>query len=76
MKLDEYGKNYITRLINQNKKIEDAERECIKSLHESGLHEPEEAHKKADSALLDLLLKLGFHNIVREYENIKPKWYA
>ena len=39
------------------------------------LSDCEAAHVKADQILLDILLDLGYDDIVQEYEKI-DKWYA
>lgn len=35
----------------------------------------EVAHNQADTILCDLLNSLGYHNVVKEFENLE-KWYA
>jgi len=38
-------------------------------------YEPEESHGLADDVLVNILLELGFNDIVAEYNRIE-KWYA
>jgi hypothetical protein len=37
--------------------------------------DPESAHINADQIILNILWRLGYHDITNEYEKIK-KWYA
>ena len=39
------------------------------------VHDLEAAHIRANDILVELLINLGFENIVNEYEKIN-KWYA
>jgi hypothetical protein len=38
--------------------------------------DPEDAHSLADGVLCSLLRALGHEDVVKEWEAIKPKWYA
>lgn len=38
-------------------------------------HDPEEAHVEGDQILCDLLVDLGYNEVVEEWEKI-DKWYA
>jgi len=57
-------------------KNDDLRREAIKSLKVAVWTEDVEmAHLLADEAIVNLLEKLGFDDVIDEYEKVK-KWYA
>lgn len=45
----------------------------LRSLHTS--YDPESDHAEADDVLCELLITLGYEDVVIEFENV-DKWYA
>ncbi|MDA5496923.1 hypothetical protein [Yersinia aleksiciae] len=55
------------------KKLKEEIIERLKADQDSG--DPESAHSNADDALCDLLINLGYSDVVAEYNKVE-KWYA
>lgn len=50
----------------------------VKCLREVGVHaggDPEQAHSRGDDILCELLMELGYGEVVAAWEGL-PKWYA
>lgn len=47
----------------------------LKEIQLSNLDE-EMNHARADEILTDLLISLGYEDVVQAYEQVQPKWYA
>lgn len=52
-----------------------SEDEAIQILKECQGDDPETGHIEADKVLCDLLISLGYQEVVNEWENVR-KWYS
>ena len=48
---------------------------ALQEIHQDESWDIEAAHDIADDVLCDLLISLGYEDVVKEWEEV-PKWYA